>query len=265
MKKYIAVFLLNWQEALERRASFVMERVRSLALVLSLYFLWASVIPDPQKSFLGYTRAQMLTYVLGLSILRALVLTNRAFELTYEIARGRVSAHLLRPFSLFAYQFSLDLSDKAVRVLSAILEVSVLAFAFQAVFYIPQDISILVLALLSVALAVILYFFIGLTLASSGFWSGESIGFLWAASLLIEFCSGAFFPLDVLPSKINQALHLLPFPYLVYFPLNIYLERLSSIQILNGLALQIAWIIAFVVFTRQLWKIGLQNYQAEGG
>ena len=242
-----------------------MERVRSLALVLSLYFLWSSLLQDPNKSFLGYTRAQMLTYVLGLALLRALVLTNRVFELTYEIARGRISAHLLRPISVFAYQFSLDLSDKVVRVLSAIVEIAVLAIVFKATLYWPHSAATLALTVLAIIFALVLYFQIGLSLACSGFWSAESIGFLWAASLFMDFCSGAFFPLDVLPPAIARVLHHLPFPYLVYFPINVYLERMNLSDAFQGLAIQVAWIGGFGVFSRWLWNLGIRNYQAEGG
>lgn len=265
MTKYLTVYSLNLQEEFQRRASLVIERVRSLAIVLSLYFLWSSLLEDPSKSFLGYSRPQMLTYVLGLAILRALVLTNRAFDLTWEIARGRLSAILLRPVHLFGYQLALDLSDKTVRVAAAVVETAVLILIFQARLYWPQQPAHLAAALLAVALAVFLYYWIGLALASSGFWSAESIGFLWAASLMMEFCSGAFFPLDVLPDFWRGLLLLLPFPYLVYFPLNIYLERLSPSEIVQGLTLLVGWTIAFMVLVSFLWKRGLANYQAEGG
>lgn len=265
MKKYLAVFLLNLQQEFQRRASLVMERIRSLALVLSLYFLWSSLLEDPTKSFLGYSRTQMLTYVLGLALLRALVLTNRVFELTYEIARGRISAQLMRPMNLFLYQFSLDVSDKAVRCLAAIFEITILALIFKATLYRPENLGTWVLAFAAVAFALVLYFLIGLTLTTSGFWSAESIGFLWATSLLIEFCSGAFFPLDVLPKTIQEVLLQLPFPYLVYFPINIYLERLSASAIIHGLCVQLVWILGFSLTAQILWKKGLATYQAEGG
>ncbi len=263
--KYATVYALNLEQEMERRASLLMERVRSLCVVLSLYFLWSSLLSDPSKSFLGYSRSQMLTYVLGLAILRALVLTNRSFELTWEIARGRLSSLLLRPVHVFGYQLALDLSDKTIRVLAALAEVMVLVWIFDAKLYWPAQFSTFVLAGAAVVLAVFLYYWIGLALASSGFWSAESIGFLWAASLFMEFCSGAFFPLDVLPDVLQKTLRLLPFPYLVFFPLNIYLERLEPARIAEGLVLLAAWIAVFIVMVRLLWSRGLAEYQAEGG
>ena len=241
-----------------------MERVRSLTLILSLYFLWNSLLSDPTKGFLGYSHSQMMTYVLGLALLRALVITSRAFELTWEIAQGRLSHLLMRPMDLFAYQLSLDLSDKAVRVASAALEVAVLAYIFDAPLFVAHPASAL-LAGVSVTLSVLLYFFIGLCMASSGFWSSESVGFLWAAGLLIEFASGAFFPLDVLPDTLAHALRLLPFPYLVYFPLNVYLERFSDAEIAQGLILQSFWVVGCWLAARWIWRIGIKSYQAEGG
>ncbi|MBI2069878.1 MAG: ABC-2 family transporter protein [Elusimicrobia bacterium] len=267
MRKYLRVFLLNLTEALSRRASFMMERVRSLSLVLSLYFLWSALIGTGQggDQFLGYTRSQMLTYVLGLSLLRALVLSSRAFELTWEIARGRLSAHLMRPVNMFGYQFALDCSDKIIRLAAAVVEVGMLTFLLKADLYWPDSWANLAWALACVGLALILYYLISLSLASSGFWSAESIGFLWAASLVMEFCSGAFFPLDVLPAAAREFLLMLPFPYLVYFPLNVYLERLNPQEIAAGIGILLGWIGCFYFIVRSLWRRGLQSYQAEGG
>ncbi|MBI4063252.1 MAG: ABC-2 family transporter protein [Elusimicrobia bacterium] len=265
MSKYLAAYGLNLQEELQRRASLVMDRLGSLTLVLSLYFLWSALLSDPNKNFLGYSRSQMLTYVLGLVLLRALVLTNRVFDLTWEIARGKISSLLMRPVNIFAYQLSLDLSDKTVRVASAIVEISVLVLILGAELYWPKSFSSVVLALVATLCAMTLFYFIGLALASSGFWTAESIGFLWASSLFMEFCSGAFFPLDVLPPAIQGALKLLPFPYLVYFPINIYLERAGGAGIMQGFSILIGWTLAFAFLSYQLWRKGMKDYQAEGG
>lgn len=265
MRRYGAVFLVNLQHQLQLRASWLMERIRSLALVLSLYFLWKSLLSaDSANHFLGYSYSQMMSYVLGLALLRAFVLSNRAFSLTWEIAQGRLSALLVRPINIFTYQLSLDLSDKAIQIVSAALEISILALILRAPLYVPQA-TAAALAAISIMLSYFLYFFISLTLSSSGFWTAESVGFLWAAGLLIEFASGAFFPLDVLPLPLKEMLHQSPFPYLVYFPLNIYLERLTDEKIIEGLRLQILWLAVFWLAAQLMWRLGLKTYQAEGG
>src|SRR6266850_1092032 len=81
MRKYWFVYLMFWQEGLQQRASFFMERFRALVLLISFYYLWSALLAH-RSSFAGYNRSQMITYVLGMNILRSLVFASR----TYEIA-----------------------------------------------------------------------------------------------------------------------------------------------------------------------------------
>jgi len=76
MKKYWFVYSLYWQEGLSRRASFFMERFRSLVVLLSFYYLWSALLAH-RTSFAGYDRSQMITYVLGMNILRSLVFAGK--------------------------------------------------------------------------------------------------------------------------------------------------------------------------------------------
>jgi ABC-type uncharacterized transport system permease subunit len=64
MRKYWFIFLLYWQEGLTRRASFLMERFRAVVVLVSFYYFWSALLKN-RDSFVGYDRAQMITYVLG--------------------------------------------------------------------------------------------------------------------------------------------------------------------------------------------------------
>src|SRR5215831_17550985 len=126
MKKYWFVYSLYWQEGLSRRASFLMERFRSLVVLLSFYYLWAALLTN-RSSFAGYDRSQMITYVLGMNILRSLVFAGKTDEIAWEINRGVLSGYLLKPVNFMTYTFSRDLSEKSINLLSAVCEVFVLS------------------------------------------------------------------------------------------------------------------------------------------
>src|ERR1700752_5369824 len=94
MKKYWFVYSLYWQEGLQKRASFLMERFRSLVVLMSFYYLWSALLAH-RTSFAGYGRSQMITYVLGMNILRSLVFAGSTDEIAWEINRGVLSGYLL--------------------------------------------------------------------------------------------------------------------------------------------------------------------------
>jgi ABC-2 type transport system permease protein len=261
LAKYWTAYKLALQEAFQLRWSLAMDRVRGLALMLSLYFLWVSLLKT-QGSFLGYSRAQMLTYVLGMSLLRALVLSGKGWELIQEISSGKLSSYLLRPIDYFAFHFSRELAAKTLLGLSAIVEIAVLVALFRAPLYWPS-LSAALGALVLAAGAMVLYAELSLLVCSAAFWTSESIGPLFLFELILQFAAGAFFPLDVLPASVQAGLRLTPFPYLVYVPLETYLERGPAIG--PSLAIACIWIVALYAALRSVWSVGLRDYAAEGG
>jgi ABC-2 type transport system permease protein len=236
--------------------------VRGLALVVSLYFLWAALLQG-KGTFLGYSRPQMLTYVLGMSLLRAAVLSNKGWELIQEISSGKLSSYLLRPVDYFAFHFSRELAAKTLLVGSAVVEIGVLVTVLGAPLYRPVSWLAVPQAALLAALAMGLYFEMSLLVCSAAFWTSESIGPLFLFELILQFAAGAFFPLDVLPLSVQKALALTPFPYLVYEPLETYLERGPAFG--TALTIELFWLLALYAALRTVWGIGLRDYAAEGG
>ncbi|HXS14806.1 MAG TPA: ABC-2 family transporter protein, partial [Candidatus Saccharimonadales bacterium] len=82
--------------------------------------------------------------------------------------------------------------------------------------------------------------------------------------ILLSFLAGSMFPLDILPRPIYILLSLLPFPYLIYGPLKIYLGQQNIFQIFLTLGVGFVWIFILGLFANVMWKKGLSLYGAEG-
>lgn len=262
--KYLTAYGLALQQVLQRRATLFMDRLGGIAIVLSLYYFWAALLQG-KDSFLGYTQPQMLSYVLMMNVLRSFVFTGRGWEVVGDIAHGRISSYLVRPIDFHFYSLSLDLAQKTVHVLASFLEVGVLLVLIRAPVYLPRDPSTWILFLLAVALSSLLFFFLEFMVCSLAFWTSESGGPLFCFELFLQFAAGTFFPLDVLPAAVQRALHFTPFPYMVFFPINIYLERLDWAGAWKTLGLELAWLAFFYWAAKTVWRRGVANYSAEGG
>jgi ABC-2 type transport system permease protein len=263
MKKYLYIFSLYWQEGLQRRSSFFTERFRSLVVLLSFYFLWTTLLAD-RDAIAGYTRSEMLTYVFGMNVLRSLVFAGRTDEISYEINRGQLSAYLLKPVNFVAYTLSRDLSEKSINLVSAVCEVLILAAVLNVPFAWPQHLATWLLFATTIVAAIAINFLLSFVVGCWGFWTAESGGPRFFLELVLEFSAGAFFPLTMLPAPVQQILAKFPSPYLVFFPLNVFLEKLSAQQILFGFATQTGWILLLGAMTRWVWLRGLRVYSAQG-
>lgn len=263
MSAYATAYSIALQETLQRRWSFFMERLGSFAVVLSLYSFWSALLGE-RHEFLGYTRAEMLTYSLTLNFLMSYVFTGRGWMLVGEIASGKISSYLVRPVSYQGYSLALDLAQKSVHAASAVVEIAVLSF-FVGGLFLPHDpLSWLLFALTATA-ASLLFFFLEFTVSSLAFWTSESGGPLFCFELFVQFAAGAFFPLDVLPEALRRLLESTPLPYMAYYPARILLGKVSHAEALRLAGLELLWLLAAVLVAGLAWRRGVRSYAAEGG
>ncbi|MFC1727035.1 ABC-2 family transporter protein, partial [Patescibacteria group bacterium] len=109
-------------------------------------------------------------------------------------------------------------------------------------------------------------FFLSVFISVTAFWSEEIWATRWLFGIVfLEFLAGAFFPIDVLPSWLSRIIYLTPFPYLVFFPLKVWLEQLSLILIYKAIIVCSLWLVVFYFLAKWLWQKGVKNYGAYGG
>lgn len=264
MKKYLVAYSIALQETLQRRSTLLMDRLGGFAIVVSLYSFWSALVGD-RSSFLGYTRPEMLTYVLIINVLRSLVFTGRGWLIVGEISSGRISSYLVRPVSYHGYALALDLAQKTVHVASALVEVALLAALARGGVFLPREPASWALFAAASGLSCLLFFFMEFMVSSLAFWTSESGGPLFCFDLFLQFAAGAFFPLDVLPEALRRILAATPFPYMVYVPARLFLEKIPPAEAARLLAIEAAWLAVFAAAAHAVWNRGLRVYAAEGG
>lgn len=203
-------------------------------------------------------------YILGASLVQAIVLSSRTIDLTGIINSGDLSQILLKPVAMFRYWFSQDMADKLLNILFSITELGLLWLLFRPNLMIPSTHG-LVLFGLFLLLALGLYFFINFLFGSLGFWTPEVWAPRFLLFVLLNFVAGNMFPLDILPLFLVKIIYWTPFPYLVYFPTQALLGRLPDSQIYAGLAAGAVWVIGMYLIVKYVWNRGLRVYHAEGG
>ncbi len=147
----------------------------------------------------------------------------------------------------------------------AVLPVGLFLFFQREHFVLPADFLTLGCFALSLVLTALLQFFMSFTMALLAFWVLEVSTFIFILFAFEYIASGHLFPLDILPPALSQALHYTPFPYMLFFPVNIYLGRVTGAEVLNGLLIQACWVFATYVLARVVWSRGIRKYSAVGG
>lgn len=264
--KYLQIFKISFEEEFAYKWNFILWRVRNVLQIFLTYFLWSTVYSDPGKQMFGYDREKILTYVFGIMVVKALVFSARAMDVSNDVASGDLSNYLIKPVNYFKYWFTRDVASKVLNLIFASFEFTLLFVILKPPFYFQANIPVILAFLVSIILAIFLYFLILFLLSSIPFWIPE-IG--WASHFLvtvviIESFSGALFPVNILPHTLQSIILATPFPYLIYFPIEVYLGNITGWNLFGGLLIAGAWVGVLWIALNTVWQKGLKAYQAFG-
>jgi ABC-2 type transport system permease protein len=232
-----------------------------------VYCFWWAVTGNRKEVF-GWQESQILTYILGVAFLRSLILSSRTIDVGGEINQGNLTNYLLKPLSFIKFWFSKDLADKCLNVFCSVTELAIFLLIIKPHLVFQSNPSLLFLFFVSVIISTVLYFYINFFLGLITFWTPESWSGTWGPrfvfTIILEFLAGTMFPLDILPRQLVAVINFTPFPYLIYFPLNIYLGKIAGYQIIVGLVFSLFWLGIWYLIVDKVWRAGLKVYAAEG-
>lgn len=254
---------MSWARMFEYRFNFLLGRLRNIIVLLLLFYVWKSLTLK-SGSFAGYSEIEIITYIFLVNLTRSVVFGNQPGDIAQEINQGIFSKYLTMSVNYFWFNFWRQLAQRIVSLISAIIEVAIFAIVLKVDFFMQIDLVILGWFSVSVLLATVLYFILSYLINLSAFFSREAIGVKFLFDWILEFGSGAYFPLDILARVFFVSLAFLPFAYLIYLPVEIYLGRMSFWQIATGICFQVFWILMAGFVAKIMWEKGLKKYSGEG-
>ncbi len=233
--------------------------------LLLVYFLWQAVFSHSQSVF-GYEKPVMLTYVLGTSVMQALVLSSRSIDVGGQISTGDLSNYLLKPLDYFRYWLARDVADKLLNLAFVIIELGLFIILLKPSLVVPANSGLFLAAIIAAILGMVLYFYLSFLVSMTTFWFVEHNGWptRFLFQVLIEFVAGALFPLDILPAAVYALTRFLPTSYLLFFPMQIWLGRVNFHDVWFGIGIMLAWILTLQFLVKGVWNRGIRVYEAYG-
>jgi ABC-2 type transport system permease protein len=120
-------------------------------------------------------------------------------------------------------------------------------------------------ALPAVLLAFLVRFFVEWTLALVTFWTTRTQAINRTYFGVLMFLSGRVAPIALLPGILQDVTSVLPFYYMVAFPVELAVGRLSPAEAMDGFMIQILWLVAALGIITSTWRFALKRFSAVGG
>jgi ABC-2 type transport system permease protein len=263
---YSRVFSIGLQDTFVYRWNFVLRAAFGIVPLVGTVFIWRALFESRGESINGYDFGGMIFYFLLTILVENLVTpTEDEWRIAAEIRDGQISSLIIKPLNHLAYRLTLFLSYRALYTVVTVPIVALLFFWFRDYLRLPEHLTTWPVFAASVAMAAMIQFFLAYSLAMLAFWILEISTVVFILYSFEYFLSGQLFPLDLLPAWLQGFVKWSPFTYELFFPVQIYLERVRGPELLTGLAIQAMWTVLMFVLARTLWSFGVRKYQAVGG
>jgi ABC-2 type transport system permease protein len=212
----------------------------------------------------GYDRAALSTYTWIAQGMIAVVLLFGSLELAQRVRTGDIAVDLGRPVHPVAGWLAEDLGRAGQGCLVRFfgpLVVGGLIFGLR----VPEHFVTVPLFVLSAAIAVVVGFGCRLLVNLSAFWLLDIRGLATVYMVTSNVLAGLIVPVAFFPGWLQVVAYATPFPHMLQTPVDIALERVSGVDALVAVGLQLAWAAALLALGVLALQRGTRRLVVQGG
>jgi ABC-2 type transport system permease protein len=255
------LFRVGLAEIVAYRAEFLVW-ILTTNMPLVMLAIWHAVAADGPVG--RFDQRQFTAYYLAVLAVRLLTSTWVVWQMSMEIRDGTLSARLLRPLHpLLAYaaQHMAAVPMRAL-VVSPILAILFFVAGDRLAVRDPELLGIFFASLLG---AWLLIFFTMVLVGALAFFveSAVAVFELWLAVHAIF--SGYLVPLEALPAWIGRAAAVMPFRFMLGYPVEIFVGLMGPREALQQLAVQWGYVLVLFGAALLVWRSGVKRFAAFGG
>ncbi len=259
---YRAFFRTSMALMFQYRAAMFIWMIGRILEPLIYLVVWTTVAASQGGQVGSYSAQAFATYFIVLMVVNQLTFTWIMWEYEYRVRHGSLSFMLLRP----VHPIHNDIADNiAYKILTSVIilpAVIVLVVLFDPELH--PEFWMVVFFAFSLLLGFLLRFFVEWALAQTAFWTTRVSALNHLYFTVLIFLSGRMAPLSLFPESVQTVAKVLPFYWMIGFPSEVLLGRMSMEACATGLAVQTVWIAVSVSLLSVIWKAGVKKYSAVG-
>jgi len=257
-------------ERLVYRVDFALGTLMRFLPIVTQILLWQAVFTTkrPGEQIAGYSHGDFVAYYLMVTVSRAFSsMPTLASGIALEIREGEIKKYLIQPIDMIGFLMLKRVSWKLVYYLIAFVPFAIIFTSCRGFFTGWPPAPILVAYVVSLIMAFLIGFYLEALIGMIGFWFLEVSSLLLVYMLFNFILSGHMFPLELL----NQwpvariAFDVLPFKFLAYFPAAVFLGKVQGSELVQGMWIQLTWVILFATACRLAYRAGVRRYSGFGG
>ncbi len=259
MQKYFTIMKTEWQRQLVHRFNIMSYRIGATFELGTQLIIWTTVFQH-QTMIGGYNYKEMMTYVL-IGWFFMFCTSNFGFEqqIARQIHLGEISSFLLKPISYIRYTITISIGRNVMALTSSILIQIVFILLFHNSLLPPASSLSFFILVPMLLLGYFINLFLSMLIGLCAFWTHNVDGLFFTFRVLNRFLSGAYFPISVLSASLIAVFSYFPFIYTLFVPVQLYLGKITLVQGVHALLVQLGWVVALFILIQLVWRVGIKN------
>lgn len=266
MKRYLVIWRAQARNILaiqlQYRIALVIWMIGLVLSPLVYLVVWTTVAHAKGGDVGTYSSHDFAAYFILLMIVDHITFTWVIFNADFRIRQGALSPLLLRPVHPINADIVENFSFKLLMLMVIVPAAIVMSLVFGPTFH-PASWAVIVF-FPALVLAAALRFTVEWTVSLVSFWISRMAALDQMYYVLVLFLSGQVAPISLFPKPVQVAANILPFQWMVAFPVELLLGRVSVHGAVVGFGMLTGWLVIGLVCLRVTWRLGLKQYSAVG-
>lgn len=260
---YVEFARMGFIDTLAYRLRYYTGIVTYFIYVSVYYFIWRAIFAN-SSHIEGFDFAQILTYISIGWIIRSFYYNNIDQDLATQVTEGSLVVNLIKPVNVQFLMIARALGESVFRLALLTVPTTVVLFL---VYPVRRPASLVHFAAFFVSSILSFFIVAGINFAvgTLAIRLKSILGLLRAKYFLLELFSGLLLPISFFPPIFQKMLAVMPFQYISYIPVLLYLGKISGARIIEQLALQLFWVVAMLALGHVMWNWSSRKITIQGG
>lgn len=266
LKTYLPFAINVFQRNLSYRANAVIFILGESIMLAVTYYLWKAIYGSSADSIIkGFSLNEMIIYVL-ISFLTGLIISADILHDIYrEVKDGSIAINLIRPISYEKRMIFQGLGN----VMYNFVVIFIVSFTVITILYYKYTGSLslfnIIFYLISMMLGVLINLYYSYAFGLISFKITNMWGLSQIVGAITQLLSGALIPIVFFPQGIQWIFKFLPFSSMIYTPTMIYLGKITGLELIKAIGIQVIWLGILIVIARVMWNTLIKKLTILGG
>lgn len=259
---YATLFKTDLAVQFQYRAAMVIWLIGLVVQPVIYLVVWSTVAESQGGEVGGFTGADFAAYYIAMMVANHLTFTWVMFEFEYRVRTGAFSPLLLQPLHPIHRDIATNVAYKVMTLVVIVPVTGLLIWIFAPRFELQG--WAVALSVPALVLAFFTRFLVEWSLALAAFWTTRvnALNQVYFAAML--FLAGRIAPLELMPGWVQTLANVLPFRWMLAFPVELFLGRLTVEEAVHGLCMQAVGLTLALILISLVWGRGAKRYSAVG-